>query len=82
MLFRSVAMALRALELSGRASIVNNAISDNMLMATHIKITRNIARQAILTLRKVRQEFDGTHPPANQELANELDAAIAGLEEA
>lgn len=78
----SAALALRALEKAGRASGIDLAMRDRMVMAEHINTLRDIAHQACATLRKARREIDATASPQHAAWAEELNAAIEGLERA
>ena len=76
------ALSLRALQRSGKASSIDLAMRDRMVMAEHIHLFRGVAHQACATLRKVRREVDATASPQHAAWAEELNAAIARLEDA
>jgi len=78
----SAALALQALEAAGKASGIDLAMRDRMVMASHINKIRDVAHQACATLRKARREVDATASPQHAAWADELNAAIAGLEQA
>ena len=78
----SAALALRELEKAGHAIGIDLAMRDRMVMAEHINTLRDSAHQACATLRKVRREVDMTASPQHAAWAEELNAAIAGLEQA
>ena len=75
----SAALALRALEKVGKATGIDLAMRDRMVMAEHINQLRDVAHQACATLRKVRREVDATLSPQHAAWADELNAAIEGL---
>ena len=76
----SAAISLRTLERSGKVSSIDLAMHDRMVMAEHINMLRGVAHQACATLRKARHEVDATASPQHAAWAEELDAAIAGLQ--
>lgn len=77
----SAALALRALEMAGQASGIDLAMRDRMVMAGHINRLRDCSHQACATLRKARRVVDATASPEHAAWAEELNAAIDGLEQ-
>ena len=76
----SAAISLRALEKSGKVSSIDLAMLDRMVMAEHINMLRGVAHQACATLRKARRQIDAIASPQHAAWAEELDAAIMGLD--